>query len=91
MITELAGGHFRKVFLTNGGADAAEYAIRMARIHTGRTKILTRYRSYHGGTTAAINLTGDPRRWPNEWGVAGVAHFHGPYLYRSAFYATSPD
>jgi taurine--2-oxoglutarate transaminase len=90
MITELAGGHFRKVFFTNGGADAAEYAIRMARIHTGRTKILTRYRSYHGGTTAAINLTGDPRRWPNEWGVAGVAHFHGPYLYRSAFYATSP-
>ena len=91
MITELAGGHFRKVFFTNAGAEAAEYAVRMARIHTGRNKILTRYRSYHGGTTAAVNLTGDPRRWPNEWGVAGVVHFHGPYLYRSAFYSDSVE
>lgn len=87
LITELAGGHFRKVFFTNGGAEAAEYAIRMARLHTGRTKVLTRYRSYHGGTAAAVNLTGDPRRWPNEFGIAGVVHFHGPFLYRSAFYS----
>lgn len=91
MVTELVGDPFHKVFFTNAGAEAAEYAVRMARIHTGRTKVLTRYRSYHGGTTAAVNLTGDPRRWPNEWGVAGIAHFHGPYLYRSAFYAESPE
>lgn len=91
MITELAGGHFHKVFFTNAGAEAAEYAIRMARLHTGRNKILTRYRSYHGGTTAAVNLTGDPRRWPNEFGIAGVVHFHGPFLYRTAFHANTEE
>jgi taurine--2-oxoglutarate transaminase len=91
MITELAGGHFHKVFFTNAGAEAAEYAIRMARLHTGRNKILTRYRSYHGGTAAAVNLTGDPRRWPNEFGIAGVVHFHGPFLYRTAFHATTQE
>ena len=57
------------VFFTNGGAEAAENAIRMARLHTGRHKVLTTYRSYHGATAGAITLTGDPRRWPSEPGI----------------------
>ncbi|HEY2507798.1 MAG TPA: aspartate aminotransferase family protein [Streptosporangiaceae bacterium] len=87
-LTELAPDGFEKVFFTNGGADANENAIRMARLHTGRTKVLSFYRSYHGNTGAAITSTGDPRRWPNEFAV-GHVHFFGPYLYRSAFWATS--
>ncbi|KAM9863795.1 aspartate aminotransferase family protein [Leucobacter sp. BZR 635] len=81
----------RSVFFTNGGADANEYAIRMARHHTGRSKVLARYRSYHGSTATAITLTGEPRRWANGTLDAGVVHFMGPYLYRSAFYAQTPE
>jgi taurine--2-oxoglutarate transaminase len=61
----------------------------MARLHTGRNKVLTHYRSYHGGTNGAIMLTGDPRRWPSEPGMPGVVKFWGPYAYRSAFHATN--
>ncbi|WP_298441855.1 aspartate aminotransferase family protein [Gordonia sp. (in: high G+C Gram-positive bacteria)] len=89
LITELAPDGFEKVFFTNGGADANEHAVRMARLHTGRRKVLTRYRSYHGGTDTAVNLTGDPRRWANDYGDAGVVHFFGPFLYRSRFHATT--
>ncbi|MFN8126401.1 MAG: aspartate aminotransferase family protein [Candidatus Nanopelagicales bacterium] len=89
-ITELAPDGHDKVFFTNGGADAAENAIRMARLHTGKHKVLSFYRSYHGNTGAAINATGDPRRWPNEYAY-GHVHFFGPYLYRSAFWATTPE
>jgi taurine--2-oxoglutarate transaminase len=88
LIVERApGDDFRQVFFTNGGADAIENAVRMARLHTGRRKVISRYRSYHGNTTTAINLTGDPRRWPNDYGAEGVVHAFGPYLYRSAFHA----
>ena len=87
-ITDRAGAKLNKVFFTNGGADAVENAIRMARLHNGRTKVLSTYHSYHGNTGAAINATGDPRRWPNEF-AHGHAHFFGPYLYRSAFWAQS--
>ena len=87
-ITSVAGKAHNKVFFTNGGADAVENAIKMARIHTGRHKILSFYRSYHGNTTTAITATGDPRRWPNEFAY-GHVHFFGPYLYRSAFWATN--
>ena len=87
-ITARAGAHHNKVFFTNGGADGVENAIRLARIHTHRHKILSFYRSYHGNTTAAIASTGDPRRWPNEYAY-GHIHFFGPYLYRSAFWAKS--
>ncbi|HUZ25083.1 MAG TPA: aspartate aminotransferase family protein [Streptosporangiaceae bacterium] len=86
----LAPAGMEKVFFTNGGADANENAIRMARLHTGRAKVLSFYRSYHGNTGAAIASTGDPRRWPNEF-VTGHVHFFGPYLYRSAFWATTPE
>jgi taurine--2-oxoglutarate transaminase len=77
------------VFFTNGGAEAAENAIRMARLHTGRHKVLTTYRSYHGATAGAITLTGDPRRWPSEPGMPGAVKFWGPYAYRSAFHSTT--
>jgi taurine--2-oxoglutarate transaminase len=87
-IADLAPDGLDKVFFTNGGADAIENAIRMARLHTARPKVLSFYRSYHGNTGAAINATGDPRRWPNEFSD-GHVHFFGPYLYRSAFWATS--
>lgn len=78
-----------KIFFTNGGADANEHAVRMARLHTGRPKVLSRYRSYHGGTELAINLTGDPRRWPNDSASSGTVHFFGPFLYRSAFHSVT--
>lgn len=76
-----------RVFFTSTGAEAVENAIRMARLHTGRHKIISNYRSYHGNTTAAIVATGDPRRWPNDVGVAGHVHVFGPFPYRSAFWA----
>ena len=80
----------QKVFFTNGGADAIENAIRMARLHTGRSKVLSTYRSYHGNTGSAINATGDPRRWPNEF-ATGHVHFFGPYLYRTNFWSTTEE
>ncbi|GGO85044.1 aspartate aminotransferase family protein [Wenjunlia tyrosinilytica] len=89
LIAELAPGDLNKVFFTNGGAEAVENAVRMARLHTGRHKVFAAYRSYHGATSAAINLTGDPRRWPSDNGSAGVVHFWGPHLYRSNFHATT--
>lgn len=85
-----AGEHFRKVFFTNGGADANENAIRMARITTGRDKVLSTYRSYHGNTGAAIVATGDWRRVPNEY-ARGHVHFFGPFLYRSEFWAETVE
>ena len=89
-IVARAPSGFHKVFFTNGGADANENAIRMARLHTGRDKILSTYRSYHGNTGAAVVATGDWRRIPNEFARAHV-HFFGPYLYRSEFWASSPE
>ncbi len=89
MIAERGPAGMSKVFFTNGGAEANENAIRLARGHTGRRKILSAYRSYHGATTGAIAATGEPRRWGNEPVSAGFVHFFGPYLYRSAFHATT--
>jgi taurine--2-oxoglutarate transaminase len=89
LIAELAPGDLDMVFFTNGGTDAVENAVRLARGHTGRHKVLSMYRSYHGATGTSIQLTGDPRRWANEPGPANIVKFWGPYLYRSAFHATS--
>src|SRR5699024_9448870 len=89
MIAGVAPAGFNKVFFTNGGAEANENAIRMARHHTGRQKVLATYRSYHGATSGSIALTGDPRRWGSEPAIPGVVHFWGPYAYRSAFYSSS--
>jgi taurine--2-oxoglutarate transaminase len=87
LIAEVAPGDLDKVFFTNGGADAVEHAVRMARLHTGRIKVLSAYRSYHGGTNTAVNITGDPRRWPSDYGSAGTVKFFGPFLYRSEFHS----
>ena len=84
-------GEGTKVFFTNGGAEAIEYATRMAKLHTGRPKVLAAYRSYHGGTTTAVNLSGDPRRWANDTGSAGAVHFFGPFPYRSPFNSSGPE
>jgi len=89
LIAEVAPGDLNTVFFTNGGADANENAIRMARLHTGRHKILAAYRSYHGATAGAIALTGDPRRWASEPGEPGIIHYWGPYSYRSPFHSTT--
>ena len=90
LITERAGAHHNKVFFTNGGADGNENAIRLARVHTGKHKVLSFYRSYHGNTTSAVTATGDPRRWPNEYAY-GHVHFFGPYLYRTPFWSTTEE
>ncbi|MFJ7167961.1 aspartate aminotransferase family protein [Streptomyces globosus] len=90
LIAERTPGDLDKVFFTNGGAEAVENAVRMARLHTGRPKVLSAYRSYHGATAAAINLTGDARRFGNDSATAGVVHFWGPFAYRSPFYSATP-
>lgn len=89
LIAERAPSSLNTVFFTNGGAEANENAIRMARVHTGRHKILSMYRSYHGATSGAITATGDPRRWASDGAATGIVHFMGPYAYRSAFGSTS--
>ncbi|MGD0609935.1 MAG: aminotransferase class III-fold pyridoxal phosphate-dependent enzyme [Anaerolineales bacterium] len=86
------GGKLTKVLFTLGGADANENAVKLARVRTGRTKILCRYRSYHGATAGAMALSGDPRR--TAWEpmlMPGVVHFLDPYRYRSTFHRTAPD
>jgi taurine--2-oxoglutarate transaminase len=86
------GAALTKVLFTLGGADANENAVKLARGYTGRFKILTRYRSYHGATAGAMALTGDPRRVAWEPGLMpGVVHFLDPYRYRSTFHRTIPD
>ncbi len=88
LIAERAPGDLNYVLFTNGGTEANEHAMRMARIHTGRLKVLSAYRSYHGATGASITATGEPRRWGSEPGMPGIVHFFGPYLYRSPFHST---
>ncbi|MEW6092765.1 MAG: aminotransferase class III-fold pyridoxal phosphate-dependent enzyme [Chloroflexota bacterium] len=86
------GGKLSKILFTLGGADANENAVKLARGYTGRFKVLTRYRSYHGATAGAMALTGDPRRLAWEPGLMpGVVHFLDPYRYRSTFHRTNPD
>jgi len=82
LLAEVTPGNLKMSFFTNGGAEANENAIKLARWYTGRHKIIARYRSYHGATAAAITLTGDPRRWHAEPGIPGVARMLDPYTYR---------
>src|ERR1700749_881055 len=78
-LAEIAPGDIDVFFFTNGGAEANENAIKLARLSTGRHKILARYRSYHGATGGSITLSGDPRRWAAEPGIPGVVHVLDPY------------
>lgn len=83
-IISLMPDNMAKVFFTNAGADANENAVKMARMVTGRNKVFSRYRSYHGSSFGAGNLTGEPRRYPLEPGIPGFVKFFDPYLYREA-------
>ena len=84
-LAELVPGNLKTFFYTLGGAEANENAIKAARLYTGRHKIIARYRSYHGATHGAISLTGDPRRWPSEPGMAGVVRVMDPRPYQFSF------
>ena len=82
LLAEVTPGDLSMSFFTNGGAEANENAIKLARWYTGRHKVVARYRSYHGATAGAITLTGDPRRWHAEPGIPGVVRMLDPYTYR---------
>jgi taurine--2-oxoglutarate transaminase len=82
LVAEVMPGDLNHTFFTNGGAEANENAVKLARWVTGRHKVIARYRSYHGATGGAITLTGDPRRWPAEPGIPGVVRMLDPYTYR---------
>ena len=82
MLAEVTPGDLSVSFFTNGGAEANENAVKLARLVTGRNKIIARYRSYHGATNGAVTLTGDPRRWAVEPGMPGVVRMFDPYTYR---------
>jgi taurine---2-oxoglutarate transaminase len=90
LLQEITPGNLTKAFFTNGGAEANENAIKIARWVTGRQKIVARYRSYHGATAGAISLTGDPRRWAAEPGIPGVVHVLDPYQYRCRWCGDKP-
>jgi taurine---2-oxoglutarate transaminase len=90
MLAEIAPGDLNKVFFTLGGTESNENAIRIARLVTGRQKIIARYRSYHGGTAGSATLTGDPRRFGAEPGIPGVCRVLDPYRYRCSFCRTEP-
>src|SRR5437588_6639471 len=79
LLAEVTPGDLTMSFFTNGGAEANENAIKLARWYTGRHKIVARYRSYHGATAGSITLTGDPRRWPAEPGIPGIVRVLDPY------------
>jgi taurine---2-oxoglutarate transaminase len=79
-----------RVFFTCGGANANEDAVKLVRAATGRRKVLSAYRSFHGSSPGAGTLSGENRRWPNEPGIPGVVHFWTPFPYRSPFFTTDP-
>jgi taurine--2-oxoglutarate transaminase len=82
LLAEVTPGDLAMAFFTNGGAEANENAVKLARWYTGRHKVVARYRSYHGATAGAISLTGDPRRWAAEPGLPGIVRMLDPYTYR---------
>ena len=84
-LAEVTPGDLTKTIFTTGGTEANENAIKLARLYTGRHKILTQWRSFHGQTPGAMSLGGDNRRWANEPGITGVVHFLNPDPYRSLF------
>ena len=86
MLAEITPGNLTKTFFTLGGADGIENAMKIARLYTGKQKIMTRYRAYHGGTFGAMSAGGDPRRLANEPGVPWIVRMQDPYAYRSPLY-----
>lgn len=90
LVAQKTPGDLNKIFFTNSGSDAIEHAVRIAKIKTGRRKILTMHKSYHGATAGALTLTGDPRRWYIDPSLE-VVRFFGPYLKQSVFYAENEE
>ncbi len=91
-IAEITPGNLTKTFFTLGGAEAIENAIKLARIYTGRHKIITHYRSYHGGTYGAISAGGDPRKFPvDSQAVPNIIHVENPYAYRCPWNSTTVE
>ncbi len=91
LMAEITPGDINTFFFTLGGAEANENAMRAARLMTGRQKILSRYRSYHGATNATMQLTGDPRRWANEPGAPGFIRVMDPTPYNYSFGKTDAE
>ena len=91
MLADITPGDLKKSFFTLGGAEANKNAIRIARLATGRHKIIARYRAFHGATAGAMTLTGDPRRWPSEPGIPGVVRAMDPYRYRCRWCGDLPQ
>lgn len=85
LLAEVTPGDLTKAFFTLGGAEAVENAIKLARLYTGRQKVITRYRSYHGATYGAVSATGDPRRLSVEPGIPGIVRVFDPHCYRCVF------
>jgi len=79
LLAEITPGDLNRFFFTLGGAEANENALRMARMYTGRQKVMAYHRSYHGATAGAISVTGDPRRWANEPGIPGIIRVLDPW------------
>jgi len=90
LLAEVVPG-MQSFFFTLGGAEANENAVKMARLFTGRFKVMARYRSYHGGTNLTMQLTGDPRRWPSEPGSPGIVHVMDPKPYDFSFGKTEEE
>jgi taurine---2-oxoglutarate transaminase len=80
-----------RTFFTTAGADANDDAVRLARAFTGRAKVLTAYRSFHGSSGTSIMLTGEDRRWGGEPGPPSIMRFFAPYPYRSPFHAKTME
>ena len=91
ILAEITPGDLTKTFLSSGGATANENAIKIAKAYTGRPKIISRWRSYHGATYGAMSVTGDPRRLPNEPGIPGMVRVWDPFCYRCFFDKTYPE
>jgi taurine--2-oxoglutarate transaminase len=91
LLADITPGDINTFFFTLGGAEANENALRAAKLYTGRDKIISQYRSYHGATNATMQLTGDPRRWPNEPGAPGFIKVMGPWPYHYQFGADEDE
>ncbi|MCD4791397.1 MAG: aminotransferase class III-fold pyridoxal phosphate-dependent enzyme, partial [Bacteroidales bacterium] len=91
-LAEISPGSLNKTFFTLGGADAVENAIKLARVYTGRHKIIAQYRSYHGATYAAMSAGGDPRKFPiDSQGMPNIIHIENPYVYRCPWGSKTPE